>query len=156
MGQRCDASRGSRRGAPSGLSVAARWVVAALAGVCSVAAWAAPASGEPIVIGQSISDGRGSYRATPALLGGVRAYVGRINAAGGIGGRPIKVVTLMADASPEANAENVRKLVKEEGAVAIVGCGGDAICKAMAAAATELKVPLVGSLSGLKSQGHDA
>jgi branched-chain amino acid transport system substrate-binding protein len=113
------------------------------------------ASPEPIVIGQSIAEGRGSFRASIALIGGLRAYIGRINAIGGIDGRPIKVVTLMGDATPQSHVDNVHTLVREHGAVAIVGCGGDAVCSAVGGAAAAERVPLIGALSGQKAAGHD-
>lgn len=123
-----------------------------LAGHCVLGLAAAP---EPIVLGQSIAEGRGSYRATLGLVGGLRAYVGHINATGGVRGRQIKVVTLFGENDAASHAENVRKLVVEHGAVAIVGCAGEVVCQAIAKAADELHVPLVGALSGLKAMGHD-
>jgi branched-chain amino acid transport system substrate-binding protein len=113
------------------------------------------AAGEPIVIGQSIAEGRGSYRGTLSLVGGLRACIGHVNATGGIRGRPIKVITLVGDNDAAVHAENVRTLVREHGAVAIVGCAGEVVCQAIAKAATEMHVPLIGALSGLKAMGHD-
>lgn len=119
---------------------------------CTCARAADPA---PIVLGQSIAEGRGSYRGTLGLIGGLRAYVGHINASGGVGGRPLKVVTLVGDADPATHAENVRKLVREHGAVAIIGCAGETVCQSIATAADEMHVPLIGALSGRESMGHD-
>ncbi len=101
-----------------------------------------------IVIGQSVPNGIGSYRATVPLTQGARAYVGAINAQGGINGRRIKLVTLDGGADPAEHAKNVRTLVTEHKAVAIITCAGDAVCKATADAAAEMRVPLVGALSG--------
>lgn len=130
------------------LSAAFAW---ALAGQASAGA----ADAEPVVIGLSVPNGPGSYRATVALAEGARACVGRVNAAGGVRGRPVKLVVLDGGNDPARHAENVRTLVREQHAVAIVGCGGDAVCGATAAAAAEMHVPLVGALSGLKAMGHD-
>jgi branched-chain amino acid transport system substrate-binding protein len=133
----------------------ATWVRAALTLLLIAHTWPALAVGEPIVLGQSIAEGRGSYRGTLSLVGGLRAYVGHINATGGVQGRPIKVVTLVGDNDALSHAANVRTLVREHGAVAIVGCAGDGVCQAIAKAAAELHVPLIGALSGLKAMGHD-
>lgn len=122
-----------------------------LAGHCALGFGA----NEPIVLGQSIAEGRGSYRGTQGLTGGLRAYVGHINANGGIRGRQIKVVTLVGDNNAATHAENVRRLVREHGAVAVIGCAGEVVCEAIAATAIEMKVPLIGALSGLKAMGHD-
>jgi ABC-type branched-subunit amino acid transport system substrate-binding protein len=127
-------------------------ILTVLLAFCACARAAEPA---PIVLGQSIAEGRGSYRGTLGLIGGLRAYVGHVNATGGISGRPIKVVTLVGDADPASHAENVRKLVREHGAVAIIGCAGEAVCQGIATAAAEMHVPLIGALSGQDSMGHD-
>lgn len=110
---------------------------------------------EPIVLGQSIADGRGSYRGIQGLTGGLRAYIEYVNANGGVRGRQIKVVTLIGDNNAATHAENVRKLVGEHNAVAIIGCAGEVVCESIAATAIEMKVPLIGALSGLKAMGHD-
>jgi branched-chain amino acid transport system substrate-binding protein len=121
------------------------WLAAML---CVVTTGAVAAPPEPIVIGQSLPNGMGSYRSTVALRQSARALVGLANANGGVQGRPIKLVSLDGGNDPKAHAQNVRDLVKEHGAVLILGCGGDAVCAATAQAAAEMKVPLVGALSG--------
>ncbi len=102
----------------------------------------------PIVIGQSLPSGTGSYRATITLNKGVVAAVGWVNQRGGINGRPLQLVTLDGGQDPAMHAANVRALVREHKAVAIVGCAGDDVCQATATAAAEMRVPLVGALSG--------
>lgn len=126
-----------------------RFCLGGLAAVlCAVTTGALAAPPEPIVIGQSLPNGMGSYRSTVALKQSARALVGLANANGGVQGRPIKLVSLDGGNDPKVHAQNVRDLVKDHGAVLILGCGGDAVCAATAQAAAEMKVPLVGALSG--------
>lgn len=128
------------------LVAAWRGVLAAICGITTLGATAAPPA--PVVIGQSLPNGVGSYRATVALKQSARALVGWANANGGVQGRPVKLVTLDGGNDPAAHAQNVRDLVKEHGAVLILGCAGDVVCASTAQAAAEMKVPLVGALSG--------
>lgn len=123
-----------------------------LAGLCLVST--AFAASPEIVIGQSVPNGPGSYRATVPLTQGARALVGAVNAQGGINGRRIRLVTLDGGNDPELHAKNVRMLVTEHKAVAIITCAGEAVCKATAAASAEMRVPLVGALSGALSLAY--
>lgn len=132
-----------------------RWLPRLFTSLLLVAAAATQAAGEPIVIGQSVPNGPGSYRATVALSQGARAYVGFINASGGVHGHPIKLVTLDGGNDPAKHADNVRTLVREYRAIAIIGCAGDNVCAATATAAQQMHVPLIGALSGLRGMGHD-
>lgn len=111
---------------------------------------AAPAQEPLIVIGQSLglgpnSDGRG-FR----VRAGALAEINKINAAGGIHGRKLELVTLDDDDDPKRHAQNMRKLVTEHKAVALLNCVGDASCRGAALVANELRVPLVGALAGTR------
>ena len=107
-------------------------------------AWAARA--EPIVLGQTLAIGAGSDGSAARIIDGAKACMGAVNARGGIGGRPIELVTLDG-ADPASHAKNARILVKEKGAIALLNCSGDATSAAVAFVARELKVPLVGPMS---------
>lgn len=105
---------------------------------------------EPIVIGQSlhlndVSDiGR-------RIAAGAEVYVRHANDSGGINGRPLKLVTLNDGGDPRRHAANLRSLVGEHRAVALLNCVGDKACRAAAAVATESRVPLVGPMSGARA-----
>lgn len=107
-------------------------------------AWAARA--EPIVLGQTVAIGAGSDGSAARIIDGAKACVGAVNARGGIGGRPIELVTLDGG-DPASHAKNARILVKEKGAIALLNCSGDATSAAVAFMARELQVPLVGAMS---------
>ncbi|MBT9513126.1 MAG: ABC transporter substrate-binding protein [Acidovorax sp.] len=76
------------------------------------AAWAqAPAA--PIVLGQSVAlTGAGAGLALP-FQQGAKLHFDRVNAAGGIGGRLIELVTLDDAGTPEQAAANTQKLLAQ-------------------------------------------
>lgn len=110
----------------------------------------AAAARETIVLGQTLAIGAGSDGSAERIIGGAKACIGAVNAQGGIQGRRIELVTLDGGRDPIAHAKNVRSLVGEHGAVAVLNCAGDAICRAVAAVTRELQVPLVGPMSSLQ------
>lgn len=112
------------------------------AGTC---AQAAP---EPIVIGQSLPLTGASFPVANRVQAGARAHVEHVNAAGGIQGRLVELVTLDDGGDPKRLAANLRMLVRQRGAVAIVNCLGEQACLAAAESTRELRVPLVGPISG--------
>ncbi|TWO67893.1 ABC transporter substrate-binding protein [Caenimonas sedimenti] len=98
-------------------------MVAALA----LAGWAAHAqegvTKTSIVLGQSIAlTGPGSTLAS-AFHTGAKLYFDRLNAAGGIGGRKIDLVTIDDRGNPKTSAENTKKLL-EQGVFSLFGYYG--------------------------------
>ena len=92
-------------------------------------AWAGAAQGQDgvtktsIVLGQSMAlTGPGSSLAVP-FHQGAKLYFDRLNAAGGINGRKIELVTLDDRGNPKTSAENTRKLL-DQGVVALFGYYG--------------------------------
>lgn len=121
-------------------------VVAFAALVCACAsAMAAP---EPVVIGQSLPLTGAGFPVANRVLAGARAQVERVNASGGILGRPIELVTLDDGGDPQRVAANVRTLVRQHGAVAIVNCLGERACLQAAQVTGELHIALLGPMSG--------
>jgi branched-chain amino acid transport system substrate-binding protein len=98
-------------------------MVAALA----CAGWPAPGQaqeGRPIVIGQSVAlTGPGSSLARP-FHEGAKLYFDRVNAAGGVHGRKIELVTLDDRGNPQETAANTRKLQGQAGMLALFGYYG--------------------------------
>ncbi|MES2948551.1 MAG: ABC transporter substrate-binding protein [Pseudomonadota bacterium] len=112
--------------------------------VCATAL-AAP---EPVVIGQSLPLTGPGFPVANRVLAGARAQVERVNANGGIHGRPLELVTLDDGGDPQRVAANLRTLVRQRGAVAIANCLGERACLEAAQVTRELRVPLVGPMSG--------
>jgi hypothetical protein len=122
-------------------------IATCIAATIAGGAAAAPAM-EPLVVVQSLPMSGPQGGNGTRVMHGSRAYVSRINAEGGIGGRAIELVTLDDEGDATRHAANLRKGVAQRHAVAILGCVGDNLCQVSAAAARELRVPLVGALSG--------
>lgn len=104
---------------------------------------------EPIVIGQSLPLSDGSYVGR-RIQAGAEAYVRHVNASGGIHGRPIRLVTLDDGGDPRRHAANLRSLASAQ-ALALLNCVGDGACSAAARMAEEMRIPLVGPLSGSRA-----
>jgi branched-chain amino acid transport system substrate-binding protein len=84
---------------------------ALLLGALASAAWA---QGKSIVLGQSIVlAGPGALRAEPYYQG-AKLYFDRINAAGGVNGRKIELVTIDDHGSPALTVENTKKLLAQQ------------------------------------------
>lgn len=105
----------------------------------------------PVVIGMSVGQGAASESRGVRVLAGASTYIERINASGGLRGRPIELVTLDDDGIPARHSQNLRTLVEQRGAIGILGCVGDAVCQASGTAAAALGVPLVAPLTGISS-----
>ncbi|MBL0141935.1 MAG: ABC transporter substrate-binding protein [Betaproteobacteria bacterium] len=128
---------------------------ALVAALClAPAAIAAPApgvtSGE-IVIGQDIDlTGSIAVRMKP-LMAAADAYIERVNAAGGVHGRRIKVIRTDSANKPDRTKENVKTLVERERVFAMWGISGTGNVAVALPYLTERGVPLVGSTSGADS-----
>jgi len=109
---------------------------------------AAQAAPQAVVIGQSLPLTGAGFPVANRVLAGAKAHVERINAAGGVLGRPVELVTLDDGGDPKRHAANLRTLVQQRNAVVIVNCLGERACLAAAEATRELRVPLLGPMSG--------
>jgi len=125
----------------------ARW--GAFVTLAPWAVWAAPPSA--IVIGQSLPISGPMTFFSREVISGAQAYVGHINATGGIQGRPVQLITLDDGGDPARHEANLRSLARDSKAIAFLNCVGDASCLRAAKVATELDVPLVGPMSGLRA-----
>ena len=104
-------------------SLACSAMVAALALTGVTAQAQEGVSKTTIVLGQSLAlTGPGSALALP-FHQGAKMYFDRVNAAGGIGGRKIELVTLDDRGSPALTAANTKKLL-EQGVLSLFGFYG--------------------------------
>jgi branched-chain amino acid transport system substrate-binding protein len=76
------------------------------------------------------------------------AYIKKVNDAGGIGGRPIELVTLDDAYQPANTVANLRKLAGEARPAAFLGLFGVPTVAAALPVLLELKIPAVGLTSG--------
>ncbi|QTN27110.1 ABC transporter substrate-binding protein [Rhodoferax sp. AJA081-3] len=128
--------------------------------VASLVLWStctpALAAPEAVVIGQSLPLTGAGFPVANRVLAGAKAQVERVNTSGGISGRPLELVTLDDGGDPQRLATNLRTLVRQHGAVLIANCLGERACQEAAQATRELRVPLVGPMSGaLQLRGVD-
>ncbi|WP_431099098.1 ABC transporter substrate-binding protein [Polaromonas aquatica] len=112
------------------------------------AAAAGHAAPDALVIGQSLPLTGAGFPVANRVLAGARAHVERVNASGGIAGRRIELVTLDDGGDPRRVAANLRTLVGQHKAVLIANCLGERACLEATQATRELRVPLVGPMSG--------
>jgi branched-chain amino acid transport system substrate-binding protein len=98
-------------------------------------------SGEPIIIG-SLTSLTGPF--TPwgvQARDGMQLAVDEINAAGGVGGRPLELRVVDDESNPEAGTSGIERLI-EEGAVAVGGIISSDVGLATTRVAEELETPL--------------
>ena len=109
---------------------------------------AAYAAEKPILIGQSVPMGMANFKIASAISDATRALVDAVNDGGGIGGRPVELITLQDDGTPEGYANNVAQLLEEDGVLAIINCVGDRVCDAAVPIIGKADGVLVGTISG--------
>jgi branched-chain amino acid transport system substrate-binding protein len=103
---------------------------------------------QEIKLGQTEPDS-GPVSSSSALGRGAAAYFEKINREkGGINGRKVKLISLDDGYSPPKAFEQVRKLVEEEGVLAIVGSNGSPTGVAAQAYLNKARVPQLFQISG--------
>lgn len=125
---------------------------AAAALVCSLAAtltFAIPGlSSEEIVIGHDVDlSGSIAVRMKP-LVQAADAYIERVNQAGGVHGRKIRILRTDSGNKPDKTKENVKSLVEDKGVFALWALSGTGNVAAALPYIEEQRVPLIASTSG--------
>ena len=113
-----------------------------------VAASAGAADDNRIVVGQTVALTGSISEHGQAVAAGARAYIDGVNAAGGVGGRRIALVTLDDGGDATRAAENTRRLIDREGVVAIFGGVEGGPCVASLKEASDRGVPLIACMAG--------
>lgn len=109
-----------------------------------IAAYAA----DMIVVGRSLALSGPLKGYGEAKRDGGDAYINKINAAGGVGGRKIELVTLDDVYTPATTVENLKKISAERNPTAFLGLFGVPTVAAALPVLLELKVPAIGLTSG--------
>jgi branched-chain amino acid transport system substrate-binding protein len=123
-----------------------------LAAAALVLLWASPALAQsPIVVGQSCDLSSATAPRVKEYVKGVDAYIERVNAKGGVAGRPIKLLRYDDAFKAEKGLENAKRLVEQDNAMILFGMGSAPSMAAILPYATEKGVPVFGSLSGADS-----
>ena len=103
---------------------------------------------DSIVIGRSLPLSGPLQSYGEAKRDGGNAYIQKVNAAGGVGGRPIELVTLDDAYAPQRTVDNLKKLASERQPTAFLGLFGVPTVAAALPVLDELKIPAVGLTSG--------
>jgi branched-chain amino acid transport system substrate-binding protein len=106
------------------------------------------AASEPILVGQSAPLSGPLQAAFKGPLAGQQLALDALNQAGGIEGRPIKLLLVDDAYDPKRTVDNVRQLVERDKVVALTGLGSTAGIGAVLPYLAEKRVPLVGAWSG--------
>lgn len=101
-----------------------------------------------ILIGQTVALNGSTGEHGRAVVLGAKAYLDKVNAAGGIQGRRIILKTLDDGGNSGQAGENTRKLIEGDGVLAVFGGIEGGPCEASMKVATERKVPLVACMAG--------
>jgi len=101
-----------------------------------------------IVIGQSIALSGGVGEHGQLAAAGAKLYLDGVNAAGGIGGRRVAVLTRDDGGDAKRAAENVRELIERDNVVAMLGGVEGGPCVATLKEASDRGVPLVACMAG--------
>jgi ABC-type branched-subunit amino acid transport system substrate-binding protein len=109
---------------------------------------AGPAAAADIVIGQSAPLSGSNADLGNDIKNGANAYFKKINDAGGIGGSKIKLVTLDDKNDTKGAAENTKKLIEEQEAVALFGYASSTLSIPAMPAVKENKVPFFAPFTG--------
>lgn len=105
-----------------------------------------------IVIGQSAGYTGRTSSSVKEFMDGAQACFEAVNRKGGVAGRKIYLTTLDDGYLPELVAENTKRLIDDEKAIALFGYFGDAPVNAALPIIREKKIPLVGAVTG--SEAH--
>lgn len=104
--------------------------------------------GAEIVIGQSAPLSGANADLGKDIRNGALAYLQKINAAGGVGGQKIKLVTLDDKNDAKVSGENTKKLVDEEKVVALFGYASSTLSIPAMPTVKEKKVPFFAPFTG--------
>lgn len=103
---------------------------------------------EPLRVGMSTALSGPAQGLGAGMKAGVEAYFKRVNAAGGIHGRPLELIALDDQYEPSKTGPNVRRLIDEQHVLAIVGNVGTPTAVVTVPIVNEKKVPLFGAFTG--------
>lgn len=124
---------------------------ASIAGMALAASWRpALAAGEPIVFGTltPLTGAGGPYG--PHMRDAVAAVIAEVNAAGGVLGREIKLVSEDDQTNPDAGVKAAKKLIDVDKVIAVIGTWASSVTTAVAPLCWESKTMLF-TVSGADS-----
>ena len=121
------------------------------------ALWTSQAAADPGVTANKIVLGQAAVFSGPAaqlgiqMRNGIKAYFDHVNAAGGVHGRKLELVTEDDRYEPAVASAASRKLIEEHKVFALLGYVGTPTGVAHLPVVTQAKVPLVGMFTGAEA-----
>jgi branched-chain amino acid transport system substrate-binding protein len=115
---------------------------------CALLVAAAPTFAQDIVVGQSAPLTGGNAELGNDIRNGALAYFKKVNDAGGLPQGKLKLVTLDDGNDTKLSAENTRKLVTEQNAVALFGYASSTLSIPAMPTVLEHKVPFFAPFTG--------
>src|SRR4051812_40225771 len=121
------------------------------------ALWASQAAADPGVTPNKIVLGQAAVFSGPAaqlgiqMRNGIKAYLDHVNAAGGVHGRKLELVSEDDRYEPSVAPAASRKLIEEHKVFALVGYVGTPTGAQHLPVVTQAKVPLVGMFTGAEA-----
>jgi len=106
------------------------------------------ASADELKIGMSGALSGPAQALGQGMKAGIEAYFARVNAAGGVAGRTLRLVALDDGYEPARAGTNVRKLIDEDKVFAILGNPGTPTAAVAVPIANERHVPFFGAFTG--------
>jgi branched-chain amino acid transport system substrate-binding protein len=101
-----------------------------------------------ILIGSSVNLSGASYQRAKGTIDGAKLFFDRINKAGGVNGRKIKLNLYDDRYDPKLTFENVQKLIEQDKVFALFGVFGAPTTNAIVPIVTRSKIPLFAPASG--------
>ncbi|MDE3076829.1 MAG: ABC transporter substrate-binding protein, partial [Chloroflexota bacterium] len=141
------ASAAAASSAPASRAAASRSPSASAAASTSASAAAKPAGGAPVKIGLSAAFSGPTAYLGESAKNAVQIGVDKFNAAGGVAGRPVQIVTEDNENKPQSAVTSVRKLIDSDGVVAVIGELGSSVTLAAMPVFKEKQVPNVAYVS---------
>lgn len=103
---------------------------------------------EPILVGQTADFTSLAAVQMKQFNTGAMAYIDKVNKAGGIRGRPIKIILKDDAYVADMALRNAKELVEKDGVVALFGSRGTDTTEAVISVAEASKTPLIAPLNG--------
>jgi ABC-type branched-subunit amino acid transport system substrate-binding protein len=120
----------------------------AAAALSPLAAFAQGVTADTILVGQTGALTGPADEIGTASKAGIEAYFNAVNAAGGIGGRKLQLISLDDAGDSKKAKENVQNLIEKHGVIAVLGMNGDPGIRASYAQFEKGKTALIGAISG--------
>ncbi|MFH1419205.1 MAG: ABC transporter substrate-binding protein [Planctomycetota bacterium] len=128
-----------------------RFLIASLTTLvmCSAGAFAEDGiSDDEIVVGQSCALTGPAQALGKGMEAGLHAYFQKVNAAGGIEGRKIRLISKDDGYEPDRAIDNTRTLIEQDKVFLLIGEVGTPTSQAVVPMAEEAKVPFFGPFTG--------